>query len=74
MLLANQYQKQCYQCWIDLVPCKLLDRVRLPDSSTSFLVCARGVALSDQSLTGVTEVVKGGGDIGLLPTFWACHV
>jgi hypothetical protein len=51
------------------IPSKLLERVRRPDSSNSCLVCARGVALSDQSWTGATLVVNGGGDIGLVPTF-----
>lgn len=47
----------------------LLERVRRSDSSKSYRVCARGVALSDHSFGGATVVVKGGGDIGLFPIY-----
>lgn len=52
-----------------IVPSRLPDRVRFSNSSNSYLVCARGVARSIQSLARLSDVVNGGGDIGLLPNW-----
>jgi hypothetical protein len=48
------------------LPSKLVARERFSRASTSWRVCARGVARSAQSLMGVKDVVRGGGETGLL--------